>query len=77
MEPVVKIKMFHVEHWAVLHCVTKICEKKGAKLHVEHCARRSASPTFQMITPILCQIMDVMIARLPLFISLVLLCVPR
>ena len=72
-----KIKMFHVEHWAVLHGVTKIYEEDEVKCHVEYCARRSASPTFQTITPILCQIMEAMIVRLPLFISLVLLCVPR
>ena len=72
-----KIKMFHVEHWAVLHGVTKIYEKKEAKLHVEHCARRSDFPTFQIIKPILSLKNGRDERSPPTFISLVLLCVRR
>ena len=61
----------------VLHGVTKIYEKKEAKLHVEHCARRSDFPTFQIITPILSLKNGRDERSPPTFISLVLLRVPR
>ena len=60
--------MFHVEHWAVLHGVTKIYEEDEVKCHVEHCARRSVSPTFQIITACIVPNKDVMSARLPLLL---------